>query len=392
MPTARLVCLRIHQRDAALDARERLAAAALAARGPDLVAVLTCHRVECYGAAPAGADPPSWIAERLGADAEGVVSECDEAAARHLMRAACGLDSAIRGEGQVLLQVRRTYDDARASFTLDPLLAELFQQALHVARDLRATTPLGDVRRSVGLLAVDAAVALLPDAASATALVIGAGEVGKLASRALAARVGRVIIANRDAERARQAAQFSGARVIPLTELESALDEADVVISAADTRGEVLTSDRLARRAASRRLVVIDVAVPRSVGEPDRSLRGLVYRSVDDLTETGAALPEDLARAAEERCAAEAAGFMRARASRSSAATIEALRAHGQRLQASHLERALAKLGHLSQRDRRVVESLASGLTNALLHEPTVALKEAPERAATARALFGIRR
>lgn len=392
MPTARLVCLRIHQRDAALDARERLAAAALAARGPDLVAVLTCHRVECYGAAPAGADPPSWIAERLGADAEGVVSECDEAAARHLMRAACGLDSAIRGEGQVLLQVRRTYDDARASFTLDPLLAELFQQALHVARDLRATTPLGDVRRSVGSLAVDAAVALLPDAASATALVIGAGEVGKLASRALAARVGRVIIANRDAERARQAAQFSGARVIPLTELESALDEADVVISAADTRGEVLTSDRLARRAASRRLVVIDVAVPRSVGEPDRSLRGLVYRSVDDLTETGAALPEDLARAAEERCAAEAAGFMRARASRSSAATIEALRAHGQRLQASHLERALAKLGHLSQRDRRVVESLASGLTNALLHEPTVALKEAPERAATARALFGIRR
>jgi len=392
VPTARLVCLRIHQRDAALDARERLAAAALAARGPDLVAVLTCHRVECYGAAPAGADPPSWIAERLGADAEGVVSECDEAAARHLMRAACGLDSAIRGEGQVLLQVRRTYDDARASFTLDPLLAELFQQALHVARDLRATTPLGDVRRSVGSLAVDAAVALLPDAASATALVIGAGEVGKLASRALAARVGRVIIANRDAERARQAAQFSGARVIPLTELESALDEADVVISAADTRGEVLTSDRLARRAASRRLVVIDVAVPRSVGEPDRSLRGLVYRSVDDLTETGAALPEDLARAAEERCAAEAAGFMRARASRSSAATIEALRAHGQRLQASHLERALAKLGHLSQRDRRVVESLASGLTNALLHEPTVALKEAPERAATARALFGIRR
>ena len=392
MPTARLVCLRIHQRDAALDARERLAAAALAARGPDLVAVLTCHRVECYGAAPAGDDPLSWIAERLGADAEGVVADCDEPAARHLMRAACGLDSAIRGEGQVLLQVRRAYDDARASFTLDPLLAELFQQTLHVARDLRATTPLGDVRRSVGSLAVDAAVALLPDAASATALVIGAGEVGKLASRALAARVGRVIIANRDAERAREAAQFSGARVIPLTELESALDEADAVISAADTRGEVLTSDRLARRAASRRLVVIDVAVPRSVGEPDRSLRGLVYRSVDDLTETGAALPEDLARAAEERCAAEAAGFMRARASRSSAATIEALRAHGQRLQASHLERALAKLGHLSQRDRRVVESLASGLTNALLHEPTVALKEAPERAATARALFGIRR
>ncbi len=391
MPSARLVCLRVHQRDAALDERERLASSALAARGPDLVSLLTCHRVECYGAAPDGADPGGWIEERVGTAARGAVIECGEAAARQLMRVACGLDSAIRGEGQVLTQVRRAYDEARAAAPLDPLLAELFQSALHLARELRATTPLGDVRRSVGSLAVDAAVALAPHAA-ATALVIGAGEVGKLASRALAERVGRLIVANRDIERAREAARASGARVIPLAELDAALDEADVVISAADTRGAVLTSERLARRVASRPLVVIDVAVPRSVLEPDRSLPGLVYRSVDDLAEAAAALPDALALQAEARCAAEAARFMRARAARSAAGTIEAMRERAERIRAHQVERALAKLGHLSERDRRVVESLSSGLVNALLHEPTVALKEAPERAATARELFGIGR
>ena len=389
-PPPRLVLLRVHQREADLDSRERLSAAALSARGLDLIPLLTCHRVECYAAVPADADPAAWIVGRLTAEADGALVECDEAAAAHLMRVACGLDSAIRGEGQILTQVRRAYDEAREGGSLDPLLAELFQSALHLARELRATTPLGEVRRSVGSLAVDAAVALAPHA-GATALVIGAGEVGKLASRALAARVGRLIIANRDVERAREAARAMGASVVALTEIDAALDEADVVISAADTRGAVLTSERLARRVAARPLAVIDVAVPRSVLEPDRSLPGLTYRSVDDLAEAaGGVLPEALALEAEERCAAEAARFMRARAARSAAGTIEALRERAERVRASQLARALAKLGHLSERDRRVVESLSSGLVNALLHEPTVALKEAPERAATARELFGI--
>lgn len=335
------------------------------------------------------------MARRLGVedDAEEVshaACEVDDAAALHLMRVACGLDSTIRGEGQVLTQLRRTYDRARADGGLHPLLAELCQAALHLARGLRSTTPLGEVRRSIGSLAVDAGVALLADPRSAVALVVGAGEVGKLASRALATRVRALVVANRDLERGREVARLSGARVVGLDGIDEDLAKAELVISAADTRGTVLTSARLARRLASRPLVLIDVAVPRSVREADRSLPGLVYRSVDDLAEGTGGASDDTVREAERRCALEAGRFARGRRARAAAGTIQALQGRAERTRQQQLRRALAKLGHLGERDRRIVESLSTALTRALIHEPTVALRRAPERADAVRDLFGL--
>jgi glutamyl-tRNA reductase len=394
VPSIRLVLGRVHQREASLDARERLAALGVSA-GPDLLTLATCHRVEFYGAAPADADPQTWVAARLGVESDAtdlgeMTYEADDAAALHLMRVACGLDSAVRGEGQIHTQLRRTYEQARSNGGLHPLLSELCQAALHVARELRATTALGDVRRSVGSLAVDTAIALVTEPKSSTALVVGAGEVGKLASRALAARVGRVVVANRDRERACEVAQLCGAAAVGLDRIEPELERSDLVISAADTRGTVLTSERLARRLASRSLVLIDVAVPRSVREEDRMLPGLVYRSVDDLAEGTGGLPDNAVLEVERRCALEAERFARGRRARAAAGTIEALHEHAERVRRRQLQRALTKLGHLRDRDRRIVEALSSALAKALIHKPTVALRRAPESAKAARELFGL--
>jgi glutamyl-tRNA reductase len=390
---SRLVLARLHQRDAALDTRERLAA--LTVESPDLLRLATCHRVEFYGAAPVDVDAREWIAARLGIDPRApemtaATCEADDAAALHLMRVACGLDSAIVGEGQILTQLRRTYEEARSNGGVHPLLAELCQAALHLARGLRARTPLGNVRRSIGSLAVEAGVGLLNNPKGASALVVGAGEVGKLASRALAARVGRLVVANRDPVRAREVARLTGGEAIGLDAIEPELERADLVLSAADTRGTVLTSERIARRLESRPLVLVDVAVPRSVGEPDRARPGLIYRSVDDLTERTEALPDGLVQEIERRCAAEAARFARGRRAREAADTIEALHRRAEDVRRQQLDRALAKLGHLGQRDRRVVEALSKALTNALIHEPTVALRGTPESAAAARELFAL--
>lgn len=387
----RLALLHLHQRSAALDARERLAAAALAAAPrSDLIAVATCHRVELYAAPPRDADPYAWFAGRIGADVprEAVLTDGD--VARHVFRVACGLDSAVRGEGQILGQIRRTFDAARASSRLDPLLADLFQHALHVARVLRATTPLGTVRRSVGSLAVDEGVRLLPDASSATALVIGAGEIGKLAARALRHRVGHLVIANRDRARARALALDIGAEAAPLDAIDGALSRADLVISAADTRGQLLAAERLAARLTRGPLVLVDIAVPRSVDAAGRALPGLVYRDVDDLSGEPEPHLGDALAAAEDRCAAEAEVFTTRAREREASAVIHALRDRAERLRRARLERALAKLGHLGARDRRVVETLAASLTNALLHEPTVALRRSPQKAEEAAAFFGL--
>lgn len=393
MSSARLALLHLHQRTASLDARERLTqvASAVAPRG-DVIALLTCHRVEIYAAIPPNSDPNAELAERLGSD-DPVLGEArivlDGAAATHLFRVAVGLDSAIVGEGQIANQVRRTYDAARER-GLDLILGGLFQRALHLARTVRATTPLGSVRRSIGSLAVDEALRHVADPPQATALVIGAGEIGKLAARALAHRIGRLIVANRDAARASEVAVSIGAEAIGLDELGPALDRSHVVISAADTRGAVLTRSLLQPRATRGGLAVVDIAVPRSVAEDARTLPGLVYRDVDHFAIEASTVPEEVVAMAERRCADEAASFMAWLRERERVDTIRALRERADAIRARQLARSLRHLHHLSERDREVVRALAASLTHALLHEPTVRLRRSADVEGAARTVLGI--
>jgi glutamyl-tRNA reductase len=389
----RLALLSLHQRDDALDARERLAAVAQAAPPSDrLVALLTCHRVELYATVPAGSDPRAAVATLLAADPAAVAAttvRTGRDAALHLFRVALGLDSQIVGEQQIAGQVRRLYGSARER-GIDPVLASLLQRALHLARSVRAATPLGTVRRSVGSLAVDEALRHVPDPLRSRALVIGAGEMGKLAARALAQRVGALVIANRDAAKAAELAAPLGARAASLTDLPRALAESDVVISAADTRGEVLTLAVLAERVKARPLAVVDIAVPRSVAAEARALPGLSYRDVDDLAGGSASVDAEVVALAERRCEDAASAFEAWLAARERTVTVRALRERADAIRQRQLARALRHLGHLPERDREVVAALASSLTHALLHEPTVRARDEIEGERAARVLFGI--
>ena len=377
----RLVALAWHQRASGLDARERLLDRLTPSRQRAIVA--TCHRVELYARAR---DARSLLASLplVDEDRESVVVYEDEAALAHLFKVASGLDSAVAGEPQILAQVRRTY---LGHGGLDPLIAAAFERALHVGRSVRRTPGL-EGGRSVGSLAVDAAIERIDRPEQATVLVLGAGEMGKLAVRALARRVGRLVVANRDVARAASLADAFGASAITLAVVPAALDGADAVISAADTRGAVLTRDLVAARlGSSRPLVVVDVAVPRSVDADARALLDGRYLSVDDLPGAIARVDESVLAAARERCAAEAARIVRERAP-ASVEAIRALRERAERVRAEKLERALRRLGHLSARDRRVVDALSTTLTNALLHDPTVAIREQRADPGAARALF----
>jgi len=373
---AQLVARVVHQRDAALDTRERLLGTL--GNAPGRVILATCHRVEVYETVDEVAPVPE-MRTLVGGEA-----------AAHLFRVAAGLDSAIAGEPQILRQVRAAYEAAAGD--LHPVLTRLFERALHVGREIRRGTQLGEVRRSVGSLAVDDALRTLDDPTSATVLVIGAGEMGKLAVRALSRRIARVLVANRDRARAESAAATSGAAVLGLEDVPAALANADAVISAADTRGALLTRALLSARLRERPLVIVDIAVPRSVAEDARELAGLRYRSVDDLADGNTNVPaSDIALAA-ERCSREAVAFMREWRERGAAEVIRDVRARAESLRQAQLERALRRLGHLGERDRRIVEALSTGVTNAILHAPTVALREEPSRSDSARELFGIGR
>ncbi|HEY8862340.1 MAG TPA: hypothetical protein VIN37_09715, partial [Candidatus Limnocylindria bacterium] len=159
----------------------------------------------------------------------------------------------------------------------------------------------------------------------------------------------------------------------------------------ADTRGTVLTTDRLRTRLDTGPLTVVDLAVPRSVPAGARALSGLRYVDVDGLAITaGEELDDETLAAIEERCDAAADALMRELRARTAAPAISALRERAEAIRTEHLERALARLQHLPERDRRVVESLSESLAHALIHEPTVRLRESPEREASARDLFSL--
>ena len=122
-------------------------------------------------------------------------------------------------------------------------------------------------------------------------------------------------------------------------------------------------------------LAVVDIAVPRSVGPEARALLGAAYRSVDDLPGSRGKLPDHVLAIAYARCELEAQRFLASR-SPERVAAIRALRQGAEAVRAAKLDRAMRRLGHLTDRDRRVVEALSANLTNALLHEPIVALRE----------------
>jgi glutamyl-tRNA reductase len=380
----RLVAFLWHQRGAPLDTRERVLASLPG--GTDRVLLETCHRVELYAVMPQDLPATAFLATstQLGASELASMRIAEHAsAARHLFSVAAGLDSAVAGEAQILRQVRRAYGGAAAPH---PMLARLFERALHVGRTVRHESGFTN-DRSVGSLAVDEVVRALADPASGTVLVVGAGEMGKLAVRALRRRVRRVIVANRDVSRASAISDAEHIEAVSLRDVPSALAASDAVISAADTRGAVITSELLRARLGSGPLVVVDVAVPRSVTVEGRLLKGLVYRSVDDLPGAAASAPAATLQSAAARCGLEADRFFR-ESGVERVRAIVALRTRGDDIRRRKLARALRRLGHLTPRDRRIVEALSTTLTDALLHPPTVALRRGHTSPEIAHAFF----
>src|SRR3954469_5675868 len=248
----RVLTLGVDHRSAPTAVREALAfegerlrrgLEALKAEAPDAEFVLlsTCNRVELYAAAET--DPPDGEALAgflarfhdvpVAMLDRHLVARRDEAAVDHLFRVAAGLESLVPGEGQVLGQVKDAYRLASECQAVGPILHHVFQRALRVGKRVREETGLDRGKCSVASVAVDVARAVFDRFDDKAVLVIGAGAMGELTLRHLAAlRPGALLVANRDPARARAVAAPWGGRVTPFDRLDDALAEADVVLSA----------------------------------------------------------------------------------------------------------------------------------------------------------------
>lgn len=395
-----LIALGINHRTAPVDIRERVAfpeanlGAALetlgtSARVEEAVILSTCNRTEIY--CELGQADPAPIIEWLGRFHDIPASElqpylyvhCQAAAVRHALRVASGLDSMVLGEPQILGQFKQAFQHARSAGRIQTRLGRLFQHAFNVAKQVRTDTAIGESPVSVAFAAVSLARQIFGDLRGQTALMIGAGETIELASLHLRQQgLERLIIANRTFERAHAlASRFSG-YAIGLEEINAHLAEADIVISATGAPTAII--DRAQVQAAIRKrrhrpVFMVDIAVPRDIDARVSELDDVYLYTVDDLQEV---VQENMrsrrqaADQAEEIIALQTENFLGWLRSLDAVARIRHFRARAESRRDEVLEKARGQLSQ-GRPAEEVLDFLAQTLTNKLIHEPTVALRQA---------------
>ncbi|MEN8668794.1 MAG: glutamyl-tRNA reductase, partial [Ketobacter sp.] len=244
-----LLAYGINHRTASVDMREKLAfspdtvISALnevrdQARLREVAILSTCNRTELYCCAEVEDSGPllAWLGHYHGLPMD-QISRCvyefwNEAAVRHLMRVASGLDSMVLGEPQILGQLKSAYSVAQEARTVGPELGRLFQHSFSAAKQVRTQTGIGTNPVSVAFASVKLAKRIFSDLSKTSVLLIGAGETVELVARHLVEQgVKHITVANRTLSRANAIAEEFNGHAITLSDIPLALPRADIVIS-----------------------------------------------------------------------------------------------------------------------------------------------------------------
>lgn len=304
------------------------------------------------------------------------------AVVRHLFRVAAGLDSMILGEPQILGQIKSAYSIARKEGTLGKRLNKLFEYSFSVSKQVRTDTAIGSSPVSIAFAAVRLAQQIFGDLENYTALLIGAGETIELAARHLHENnLGRMVVANRTLERARQLAKTFSGYAITLEEIVAHLAEVDMIISSTASDHYLLTKQALEQTIKIRKhrpMFIVDIAVPRDVEPTVGELEDIYLYSVDDLNDViqeNLRLRKQAALQAEEIVDTEVMHFMHWWHSLSAVDTICDLRTQANDMRQCVVTKAKRMLQN-GKHPEAVVDYIAHTLTNKLLHTPCVQLRQ----------------
>ncbi|MEU7137224.1 glutamyl-tRNA reductase [Streptomyces sp. NPDC046261] len=412
----------------ARETQARLVHATLAAEPASEAAVLaTCNRIELYADVDkfhAGvAELSTLLAHHSGVSLDELTPylyvHYEDRAVHHLFSVACGLDSMVVGEGQILGQIKDALALGQELHTAGRLLNDLFQQALRVGKRAHSETGIDKAGQSLvtfGLEQLAESGAVTDWAAGKRALVIGAGSMSSLAAATLArAGVAHVAVANRTLERARRLAQIltepgaPGAPGFTASAVEMAavgeeLARADVVVSCTGATGLVLSVDAVRAALAGRkeapgtcaaapgpcaaapatdrartdvRLALLDLAMPRDIDAAAHRLEGVRLVDIETLAEASADAPMaadvDQVRSI---VSDEVAAFGAAQRAAHITPTVVALRTMAADVVAGEMARLNGRLPDLDDKQRAEITQTVRRVVDKLLHAPTVRVKE----------------
>lgn len=362
-----------------------------AARISEAAILSTCNRTEFYFHNPSddANNLIEWIAQEKDIDPADfspyLYSYSEAQSIRHIFRVACGLDSMVLGEPQILGQMKTAYQAAYEAGTLGKNLARLFQHTFSAAKKVRTDTAIGSSPVSVAFAAVQLGKQIFDDLSQQTALLIGAGETIELTARHLHQHgIGRIIIANRTFDKAHSlASQFNG-YAIALKELPAHLPEADIVVSSTASQLPILGKGMLESAIKKRKhkpIFMVDLAVPRDIEAEVEQLPDIYLYTVDDLKNTINDNMESRRRAAEqaeEIIDTEVEHFLAWLRSQGAQTTIRDFRLQAEQIREQTLQKALQQLNG-GQPAEQVLQRLAHTLTNKLIHTPSTQLRAAGE-------------
>jgi glutamyl-tRNA reductase len=372
----------------------------------EAVLLSTCNRTEFYVMADDDARRrlQAWLHDEHNLDpsfADTLFELDDDKAIRHIFRVACGLDSMVLGEPQILGQLKDAFREAQDAGTIGKDLSQLFQHTFSVAKKVRTDTEIGASPVSVAYAAVTLAQQFFSDFRKHTAVLVGAGMMVELVAKHLKRKeIGRLFIANRSIDRGQELASRIGGFALPLSELEGTLPDADILISSTASPDAVITHLQMeaAIRARKRRpMFAVDIAVPRDIEAEVAELNDVYLYTIDDLDKVvmeGQGNREAAAVDANRILDEEISRYLSMERAKEVAPLITSLRENADALRSDVLKQARRRLAQGAAGDE-VLEYATAALMKKLLHSPSVRLREAGENSdeeiiAAARLLFGI--
>ena len=366
----------------------------------------TCNRTEFYLIGNDGGreELKEWLHDdrKLGdAFAESLFMLDEEEAIRHIFRVACGLDSMVLGEPQILGQLKDAFRYAQDANALGSNLSRLFQHTFAVAKKVRTDTEIGASPVSVASAAMHLAEQFFAGFKRHTALLVGAGVTIELVAKHLVSKeIGRLFVANRSIERAQELAGQFGGFALPLSEIEGTLPEADILITSTAATEPVVTTAQVAAAIKARRrkpIFACDIAVPRDIEAGAGELGDFYLYTIDDLDRVileGQGNREAAAVEAHRLLDDEIRRYMAIERSKQVAPFISTLRESHETVRKQVAEQARRRMAR-GESAEDAIEFATASLMKKMLHKPSVALRKAGEQSdagliAAARKLFGL--
>ncbi len=377
-------------------------------RPPEAAIISTCNRTEiyCAGELTELEGTLDWLAYSGGVETSILRSHSytleDDQAARHAFRVACGLDSMVLGEPQILGQMKDAVRAAEEAGALGSTLNQLFQRSFAVAKEVRSSTEIGAHSISMAAATVRLAGQLFEDLSQIRVLFVGAGEMIELVATHFAAKNPKSMsIANRSMDRGEKLASRFGAEVMRLSDLPERLHEFDAVVSCTASTLPLIglgAVERALKLRKHRPMMMVDLAVPRDIEPEVKQLQDVYLFTVDDLStvvQTAQANRQAAVAQADAIIDAGVQSFRHWMDQRSTVPLIQQLNAQTDLWRVTEMARARKLLAKGEDVDN-VLEALSKGLTQKMLHGALAELHTgdatARERASSAIEHFFLRK